>query len=162
VKQLVTQLVRGRSLLSRGIGYWGRGFYSHIDVVTPLGLLRGARSDEILGIESGVRDRPQNYETWARCTRYTIDLTDAQWEVYWEFSDKQVGKPYDTDGVIRAFVFGRDWRDDSNWWCSELWARNLEVPRVIQIAPEINAITPGDCGYILAGLKAVRKEMPCQ
>ncbi len=158
-RELTYQLVRGYGWLSKTIGYWGRGYYSHIDVITPAGYLRGARSDVIQGIPAGYEDRPQNYEKWERQTRYTILVTDDQYERYWDFSDRQLHKPYDTWGLLHSFVLDRDWRDDSAWWCSEEVAANLEAAGVIQIAPEINAVTPGDCAFIFAGLNAVRQEM---
>jgi hypothetical protein len=156
---LTFQLVRGKGFSSRLIGWFGSGFYSHIDVITPAGELRGARSDVIKGIPAGCQDRPQDYETWARQTRYTIDVTRSQWLRYWEFSDAQLGKPYDSRGLIESFVLGRQWRDDDSWWCSEWIGANLEYPRIVKIPPEVKSVEPGDCAFIFAGLRARRVEM---
>ena len=160
MKSITAQLVRGRGVSSHGIGYWGAGYYSHIDVVTPLGYLRGARSDVIKGIPAGVEDRPQRYERWERCTRYTFQVTDAQYLAYWSYSDKQLHKPYDTHGLIATFVFGRTWREDDSWWCSELFAMTSEQAGIIKIPKEVRSVTPGDCAFILAGLQALQQEMP--
>lgn len=154
---LTFQLVRGKSWTSKVIGYFGAGFYSHIDVETPQGYLRGARSDVIKGIPAGYRDRPQNYESWAACTRYTIDVTPDQYAKYWRFSDDQLGKPYDSRGLISAFILGRNWRDDGQWWCSEETAMNGEYAGLWIIPPEMTSVEPGDMVYLLAGKQAARE-----
>lgn len=159
LKDLTFQLVRGLSWTSRVIGYFGAGYYSHIDVLTPRGHLRGSRSDWIKGIKPGYQDRPQRYEKWAKCTRYTIKVTPEQYAAYWAFSDKQLGKPYDSRGLIDAFIFGRDYRDDGSWFCSEEAAMNLEAAGIIIVPPEVKSVDPGDCAFIFAGLRAHRQEM---
>lgn len=164
-KSIAFQLVRGLSWTSRAIGYFGAGYYSHIDAVTPQGYLRGARADVITPrggrpIPAGFQDRPQHYERWARATRYTITVSEKQYRRYWDFSDAQLGKPYDKHGLFDTFILGRDWRDDGQWWCSEEVARNLEVALIIDLPAELHSVNPGDCAFIFAGLKAFRQEMP--
>lgn len=157
--KLVWQLVRGTGISSRLIGWFGSGYYSHIDVETPSGYLRGARSDVIKGIPSGYRDRPQNYETWATQTRYSLEVTTPQYERYWQFSNAQLGKPYDKRGLIDAFLLGRNWRDDGQWWCSEEVAANLEAAGLVTIPPEVRSVEPGDCAFLFAGLGCEREEI---
>lgn len=159
MKSITFQLVRGAGVTSRLIGWFGGGYYSHIDVLTPKGELRGARSDWLMNIPPGVRDRPSPYEKWARQTRFTISVTDTQYEAFWAFSDAQVGKPYDERGLVNTFLFGRDWRDDGQWWCSELVAANLEVAGIIKLPAEIKSVEPGDCADIFAGLQASVQEV---
>lgn len=157
---ITAQLVRGRDFTSALIGWFGAGYYSHIDVITPMGLLRGARSDHIGGMPPGVFDRPQNYEKWARCTRFTFDVSATQYQKFWQYSDMQLRKPYDTHGLIESFVFGRNWRDDDRWWCSELFAMTGERAWCWTIPDEKTRVTPGDCVDILVGRRALVQEMP--
>jgi len=159
MKEITFQLVKGKGFSSRVIEYFGAGFYSHIDVLTPGGLLRGARSDTILGVPPGYMDRPYNYEKWDAQTQYTVVVTDAQYTAYWAYSDKQLGKPYDKRGLISTFVLGQSWRDDGQWWCSEEVAMNLEQAKIVQIPPEVTAVEPGDCAFLFAGLGARRTEV---
>ena len=159
MKEITWQLVRGREFSSRLIGWFGAGFYSHIDVITPAGDLRGARSDVIQGIPAGYEDRPQNYEQWAAATRYTLSVPDWKYHLYWEFSDAQLHKPYDSRGLIKAFVFGRRWRDDDSWWCSEEVAANGEYARLWNIPPEVKSVEPGDCAFLFVAAGAKREEM---
>jgi hypothetical protein len=161
------QLVRGiahwnhiGSWTSPIIGWFGDGFYSHCDVLTPGGFLRGARSDVIRSIPAGVEDRPHFYETWARCTRFTINVTMDQYDRFWAYSDDQLHKPYDSHGLIETFVLGRQWRDDDAWWCSEMQAMNGEVADLWEIPQETLAVTPGDFVFLLAGAGAQREEIP--
>jgi hypothetical protein len=159
MKALTWQTVRGRGKSSRAIGWFGGEFYSHIDVLTPEGLLRGARSDVIQGIQPGYRDRPQNYEKWAACTRWTVEVTDEQYDKYWAYSKLQLGKPYDSRGLIETFVFGREWREDNAWWCSEEVAMNGEQAGIWVIPEEMTSVEPGDNVYIFVGMGAVRQAM---
>ncbi len=160
MKELTWQLVKGKGFSSWGIGYWGAGWYSHIDVLTPLGKLRGARSDVIKGIKAGYEDRPFDYETWRTQTQYTIMVTDAQWTAYWAFSDAQLGKPYDSRGLVETFVLGRNWRDDNAWWCSEEVAVNMEKAGIIPELPSyITSVEPGDCAFMFMGLGAKVKDI---
>ena len=154
------QLVRGLGWISRAIGRYGSGFYSHIDVVTPAGKLRGARSDVIQGIPAGYEDRPQDYEKWAKRTRFTLEVPLGTWCKYWEFSNLQLHKPYDSHGLFDTFVLGRDWRENDSWWCSEEVGANGEYAGMWTIPPEVKSITPGDCAFLLVGAQAVREEMP--
>lgn len=170
---LTWQLVRGRfdwkrpsTITSPIIGYFGADYYSHIDVLTPKGMLRGARSDVIKGIPAGYQDRPQNYEKWAKCTRFSLEVSLGTWVKYWEFSDKQLGKPYDAHGLIETYVFAntrwaRKWRDQDSWWCSEEVGANWEYARMFELPPEKRLITPGDCAMVLTGARAKREEMAC-
>lgn len=165
------QLVRGMVIwwkpstwTSWIIGFFGAGFYSHIDVVTPKGMLRGARSDVIRGIEPGYLDRPQNYEKWARCTRYTIEVPIDTWKRYWEYSDNKVGAPYDERALIFAFAFGfkhkvHDKRDKWVGWCSQEVAINGAHAGLWKIPSEVSNVTPGDCAFLFCGKNAVRTEM---
>ena len=157
--EITFQLVRGLHWSSKIIGWFGSGYYSHIDVVTPHNYLRGARSDWIKGIPPGCRDRPQHYETWAAATRFTIDVTADQYKQYWAFSDDQLGKPYDKRGLVADFLLGRQWRDTDSWWCSEWAAANLEHAGIIEIPPHVTSVEPGDCAFIFAGLQSRREEM---
>jgi hypothetical protein len=160
LKQITFQLVRGLGWTSCVIGYWGAGYYSHIDVITPDGKLRGARSDVLQGISPGYQDRPYNYEKWVTQTQYTIGVSDEQYDAYWVYSKAQLGKPYDKRGLIATFILGRDWRDDNQWWCSEEVAMNLQVAKIIPtIPPEITSVEPGDCAFMFSGLQASRKEI---
>jgi len=167
VKSITWQTVRGLfdwrhpgTITSPVIGFFGAGYYSHIDVITPFNYLRGARSDVIQGIEPGYRDRPQNYEKWAKQTRWTLSVTDEQFQAYWDYSNLQIGKPYDTHGLIETFALGRAWQDDGSWWCSEEVAMNGQVAGLWKLPPEILRVTPGDNVMIFVGAGATRQEMP--
>ena len=161
MKTLTWQLVRGLGRSSRLIGFFGAGFYSHIDVLTPTGMLRGARSDWIGKVPPGYQDRPYDYEHWAAQTQYTIEVTDEQSDRYWFFSDNQLYKPYDSRGLIDTFVFGRDWRDDGSWWCSEEVAMNGEFAGIWTVDKHMRSVEPGDCAFLFMGKGAVVKEIPC-
>jgi uncharacterized protein YycO len=162
VKEITWRLQRGLSLTSTLIGWFGRGYYSHIDVVTPTGKLRGSRSDIIAGVAPGYRDRPYPYEEAARATLFTVTVADDQHAKYWDFSDRQLGVPYDTHGLFDTYILGRDWRDDGQWWCSEEVAANLEYAGIIDQLPDnLKSVSPGDCARILEGLRAKVREDAC-
>lgn len=168
---IVWQLVRGKASWTKPktwssplIGWLGSEFYSHIDVVTPGGLLRGARSDTIKGIKPGYRDRPQNYEEWAACVRYELPVTEAQYAAYWTISDAKVGDPYDERGLIAAYIFGRKynlWDERTDWvgWCSQEVALNAARAGIWDLDPNIQDVDPGGCVFLLLGKGARRTDM---
>jgi hypothetical protein len=174
-REITWQLVRGKAAwykpntwTSPIIGYWGAGFYSHIDVVTPDGFLRGARSDVITvgnwKIPAGYQDRPQGYESWSAQTRYTLSVSDEQYEKYWNYSDKHLGDPYDERGLVMAFIFGRkhtvkDPRNKWVGWCSQEVSMNGQDAGIWAIPPEVHDVDPGDCAFLFAGRNARRAEM---
>lgn len=121
------QFVGARDLSSRVIAWYGHGLpVSHVDIVEPNGDLLGARSDSVGGQPPGVRVRPPGYAEWAFRLRVSLPCTDEVERRAHEFWRSQVGKPYDTRGLLGRFFVGRDWRSPDSWWCSELAARGLE------------------------------------
>ena len=150
------QFVRGRGLISSLIS-WYDGIYSHVDVITPQGKLRGALSTTIGGVAPGYRDRPADYgiHNWCVRTVFTLPVTEKQEKKYWEFSNRQLGKPYDSRGIA-GFVFGkRNWREPDSWFCSEEVQANCEYA---DISPPMyenaNRVDPGDLAFILCALGA--------
>lgn len=144
------RIQQGKGLVSAGIGWFGGGGYSHIDVFTPAGFLRGSRSDIHLGIPAGYQDRPENYDDGniLRYTIFTLDVTPAQEAMYWEFSNRQLGKPYDKRGIL-GFTFGRrDWREPDSWYCSEEVQANCEYATIFRpLPPELWRVDPGDNAF---------------
>jgi hypothetical protein len=166
MKVITWSLVRAKGLISRSIGWFGAGYYSHIDVVTPEGALRGARSDRWAGVDPGYQDRPWAYAapTWQAWTLYSSEVSDEQYERYWDFSDAKLGAPYDERSLLAAFLFGhkhklRDRRSKWVGWCSQEVALNGEHAGLWAIPPEVIDVTPGDCAYLFAGRHAKRTEM---
>lgn len=152
-------LVQGRGAGSTLIGWFGGGGYSHVDVITPSGLLRGARSDYIGGAAPGYQDRHPNYDDWVRQTIFTLPTTDAQNKLYWEFSDEQLGKPYDKRGILGFATGKRDWHDPTAWFCSEEVAANAQYAGIFpEFFEDCWRVDPGDIAFILCALRADRYE----
>ncbi len=149
------QLSLGRGLTSSLISWFGGGGYSHVDVITPKGLLRGARSDRIGHKPAGYWDRPLSYDDWVKITVFDLSCTPTQEKRYWEFSNAQMRKPYDSRGIL-GFVFGkRDWREDDSWFCSEEVCANAEYAEIFPTMYEhANRVDPGDIAFILCALGA--------
>lgn len=154
------RLQQGRGFSSKLIGWFGGGGFSHIDVYTPAGLLRGARSDEhiinFVRYPAGYRDRPDNYDTnISGYTIFSLDVSAAQEAMYWEFSNAQLGKPYDARGIL-AFALGeRNWRDPDSWFCSEEVQANAEYAGIFPPLYEAaSRVDPGDIAFELCALKA--------
>jgi hypothetical protein len=155
-------LVLGMAWASRFIAYWGSGGFSHIDVITPAGMYRGSRSDVIKGVPPGYEDRPAHYETWARQTIYTLPVTAEQYRLYWEFSERQLHKPYASRGLMRSFGLNQhgktDWRSQQAWWCSQEVMANCEYAGIgAPLARYVNSVEPGDCAMFFSGAGASHK-----
>ena len=151
-------LVTGRGASSTLIGWFGGGGYSHIDVVTPKGLLRGARSDVIGGApKEGYYDRYPDYDDWVRQDIYTLSTTPEQERKYWEFSDQQLGKPYDKRGILGFATGNRDWHNPNQWFCSEEVAANAQFAGIFpDFFENCWRVDPGDVAFVLCALGADR------
>jgi hypothetical protein len=141
--EVILSFDEGSGFSSGAIEYFGAGGWSHVDNVTPRGLL-GARSDRIGGQPSGVWPRPSGYQKGLRRqVRMSLACTAAQYQTWLNFLYLQTGKPYDRLAIL-GFIIARDWRDESAWFCSELAARALEVAGVLPpLSLTPNKITPG-------------------
>jgi hypothetical protein len=148
------RLQQGRGVISTAIGWFGGGGYSHIDVFTPAGMLRGSRSDvHVIGgvtYPAGYIDRPEHYDdsNISRYTVFSLDVTPAQEAMYWEFSDAQLGKPYDQRGILGFAAGKRNWRDPKAWYCSEEVQANCEYATIFRKLPdELWRVDPGDNAF---------------
>jgi hypothetical protein len=102
------------------------GFWTHVDVIFPDGMLWGARSDRIRPkgsldrIPAGVQARPGDYEPWEHRTIYGIRCTSLQQQSYYAFFKSQEGHPYDWRAIVNNFGFGYNWRTPDHWFCSDI------------------------------------------
>lgn len=138
---------RGSDYLSRTIGWFGGGYYSHSTTLFPrnqLAMLKRAkpdydlsripstgwlvidsRNDEVGGAPPGVQVRSANYlkHNKERVTWRHIPCTRAQELIVYAALISQLGKPYDKVGILE-FVTGalkdRNWRSENAWFCSEI------------------------------------------
>ena len=106
-------------LFSHGAGY------SHVDAILADGTLLGSRADTLCGIPAGVQIRPKDYIPFSKVLRIDLTASDIQTTAFYDFLQTQIGKPYDKRAII-GFLFGRDWRGTSSWFCSELIGFGLE------------------------------------
>jgi hypothetical protein len=143
------RLQQGRGFNSSLIGWFGGGGYSHIDVYTPEGYLRGARSDTWGSVKPGYWDRPDNYDTnIIKYTIFTIPVTEAQEKLYWEFSNQCLGKPYDKRGILGFATGKRDWHDPNSWFCSEQVQANCQYATILKpIYEDAWKVDPGDNAF---------------
>lgn len=148
---IVLQFCAARGLESRAIEWFGHGWCSHVDSVLEDGSLLGARMD------GGVAIRQPGYATFSRTERVILPTTPEIAAAYHAFLMAQIGKRYDVDGIV-AFVVGRDWRDPTRWFCSELVAAGLETSGYFPypLATPANRLTPPD--LLLACSARVRVE----
>lgn len=148
------QLVQAKGPASWTIGWFGGGGYSHSDVITPTGKLRGARSDIIGGAHKpGYFDRDWDYaaKNWIKRTVFTLEVSPLQEKRYWEFSEEQIGKPYDRRGILGFATGERDWHDPTSWFCSEEIYANAEYAAIFNPTPDdMWKVDPGDLVFSFA------------
>ena len=116
----------------------------------PDGTLLGAHYD------GGVQARPSDYDanTWEWQQIVEVSATEDQAGTCFDFLTAQVGKHYDLHavadiavawakpGVFRP-IRANDWRDPTQWFCSELVAAALEEAGLLyQLATQISCVTP--------------------
>lgn len=139
--------------LSSGLIEWfgGTPAFSHVDSITPEGLLLGARSDSVGGRPPGVQVRPPNYLGQEPKLRVDLPASATQEAGYFGFLLAQIGKPYDMEGIA-GFIVGRQWDNPSAWFCSELVAAGLENCGFFthKLAVPTNKVTPGGLVFLLS------------
>lgn len=126
--------------------------FSHVDIITPWGTRTGARMDHPVNGKTGVQDRPFLYGNFIRDERVIVSAPYVDDAYAW--LSRQYGKPYDKEGLLRSFLFnaGRsiDWRDEGQWWCSELGMVFLEKALGWECNSPASRISPNDL-FIFAG-----------
>lgn len=150
IDAITLQFVGAKGLASDIIEWFSQGVVAHVDAVMDDGSLLGARDDEVGGKPSGVWIRPANYMPFERVVRVVLPAPTIIVERFYGGILAEVGKPYDSEGLIANFVFGRDWRDPCAWWCSELHGAKLEQCGYFPtpLATPSNKLTPA--GLLLA------------
>jgi hypothetical protein len=94
--------------------------WSHIDSIDPDG-------QNVIGalFWKGVVHRPLREVITKASTIGFANVDYVDEEAYWKFLHDQIGKPYDRRGVLGIGMDGRNWQNDSAWFCSELVAKGL-------------------------------------
>ena len=109
--------------------------WSHNGVLTPEGTVIEARWPD------GVVETPLDAFI-ARASRFELcefDCPDPGAAVAWARS--QIGKPYDTWGVIGLGI-RRRWQEDDAWWCSELVEAALARGGRLRFRRDLHRVTP--------------------
>lgn len=133
--------------------------FSHIDIVIPNeGLLGASGPDKKINDPGGVLIR--SFSPWPyMCPPITatIETTDVVVRNTIAFARSQLFKPFD-DKALYHFLRdrgglhnkGRDWRDPSSWFCSELVIRSFEVGGLFSysLAVTKDVISPNDTLFL--------------
>ena len=123
---IILQFVGGNDLASEAIEWFGKGHFSHVDLVMPDQRLLGARSDNIGGQPAGIWPRPPNYEPWAHVSRVTISCTDEQQDAFWKFANSKIGVEYNAAGII-GFITGTNITNPQDLFCSQFGAESVSA-----------------------------------
>ena len=162
------QFLLGYGLSSWGIGYFGAMRLSHMDIQMPNGDWLGARDgwyEPAQGpcIPPGVQIRPRKYyEPVKRRIVLQKAVEDSVGRKFYDLACKQIGKPYDWRAIWNFAIPGvRDWRDPSEWFCSELGIWLGEETGIIpKLTIAANRVMPGTAAvaYCAAGFEVVPGE----
>lgn len=153
---ITLQFVRQADLASSAIAWFTQGEFSHVDAVMPDGSLLGSRNDSVGGQPRGVHIRPPDYADFAFKVRFNIWAYKPQEDKFYEFLNRQLGKPYDTT-AIWGFVTGRNWREKDSWICSELQAAALEAAGLVPpLYLATNKISPTALALTVSAIGAAR------
>ena len=157
--EIVLQFCGFKSFFGKIIAWGTEGEVGHASAVLPNGdILDSQHQANLGGKPAGVQIRPAGYIE--RCgginiLRVTINVTAKQRNAFYDFLISQLGKPYDTKGIL-GFVVGKDWRDPGAWFCSELQAAALEAAKVFEYPLHVkhNRVTPQEL-LMLASTRGV-------
>jgi hypothetical protein len=141
---ITLQFCRFPGLGDAAIRWFCQGTVAHVDAVLPDGRLLGAQMASGLGAKpSGVHIRPAGYGDMSGMKRVSIDATEAQECMFYNFLFDQLWKPYDRMSIL-GLIAGRDWHEEDSWICSELQAAALEKAQIFphMLDVPVNKITP--------------------
>lgn len=141
-EDITLRFVTSRDVISAGIRAFEDGFWaSHVETLMPDGTLLGAH------FNGGVLARPKGYDAahMEREEYVKIPLSLFQAGSYYDFLKDQLGKPYDTTAIV-GMLLHRNWREDNEWFCSELVAAAFVHCGAIseKLASELQHVTPRD------------------
>lgn len=126
---ITLQFVRQNSLISSLIAWFSQGTVSHVEAIID-GVTLGSFEQRVNDISAGVQRRPLGYAKLDVCVRVHLPVDAAQEKRFRDFLTHQIGKPYDWSSIL-GFIFGRYWREDDAWICSELQAAALEDAGIV-------------------------------
>ena len=118
-------------------------------------------SGERLGswfLDGGVKIRPPGYDKNGFSKELIINLpaTEEQKSAFFNFLQKQVGKPYDWRAILSFYSVSqdRDWQEDDSWFCSELIAGALAASGLFpqKMAVGFSRITPRDLVLLISAM----------
>lgn len=128
---LRVRFVADQSFVSRTIGWFGGGIWSHMATYISDDIVIDSRMDIIQGILPGVRERPIEYlDRYKQWLTLEIPCTEVQEAACITALRSQLGKPYDKIGIWNFATGSMDdtnWRDLSAWFCDALaiWAQEV-------------------------------------
>lgn len=168
------QFSRSTENISKLIAWACRSPFSHVDYVMEDGNLLGASDSPnapfIEGNASGVAIRPPNYQPFAIRRIAHIYVPTRVEARFAELMRAQLGEPFDNKAMHAVFKpdanAGRDWRDASMWFCSEMKAWGLEESGAFDVLPLISKdrVTPPDLllmiSHIVANAETFWKPIP--
>lgn len=139
-RRIYLRFTTSSSFVSWGIRRFTWSEFSHVEFVTPYGLL-GAH------LKGGVMLRPFGYDLKDKGHREGVGYVDIPSTVkrkeIMSFARSQVGRPYDLPFIF-GFMFREDWHNDGHWGCSELVASAFEhggLP-LLNVGHRVNRVTP--------------------
>ncbi len=119
--------------------------WSHVDMLwddgTLIGSVSHAQGVHAAGVQKlTLEERLQH----SKINCYRIDRLDLRNEyAARDFAEQQVGKPYDWGGAFAIpFWNGRNWQNDSKWFCSELIAACAVAGKTPLIRMNTYRVTP--------------------
>lgn len=154
--EILIRFVRGSSWDSMLIEYRTRAWCSHVEALFPErgktfgAMLRGGV--QVRSLESIIYKYVAKEEVWK------IPCADEQQKAFWDFLNKQAGKPYDWRAII-SFGFGeRDWTEEDSWFCSELQVAAAVAAKlwVFSKQAHIDRIDPGMAYLLFTTLPGAR------
>ena len=119
------------TVVSKGIRFFTFSKFSHVDYIFDNGAAYSSLPSTGVGFNSDRNDYVEYYE---------VEVNDKK--KIENFLLKQKGKGYDWTAIF-GFIVGRDWQEDTDWFCFELIAAAIEQDTKLFDQP-LNRITAND------------------
>jgi hypothetical protein len=121
VSEIAIDFLAGTGFSSRLIEKYGGGpgYYSHCASVLADGRYLDARDNVIAGVPAGVHIRLANTETWVRKQRASLQVSQADYDVWEAGGRAKITTQYDKKAIL-GFLEGKSIHTAGQWICSAL------------------------------------------
>lgn len=117
----VVRFINSDDFVSHAIDWVTNSLFDHVEMGTPEGTWIGAHAG------SGIQERVANYCVPTRERRYALPCSDYQLATILASARRDIGIPYNYEGIIGLLLHSRNFTDEHRDFCSQWMMKKSEL-----------------------------------